>query len=247
MKTVIVMPTCKRPEMLALALEAISRTTLTPDDIRIFADTNSNISEVEYVRDNFVPHALMFHAKQHADVPSGMWNILSSIKQGYETGADRVFLIEEDIIVGRDFFSWHLSQNAGHFALCGRRMLHLPNYGEYTNPGSSFPRWALKHIVPHINDRMFADRRAYFDRHFGKMDEVSDLDDGMIRRIMRVSGFTPKYPDMPKCAHIGFRGYNHYMNWVNEGNIEERIEGLRKMLPTIDRSCKFTGDFEPLV
>src|SRR4029077_13818972 len=131
-------------------------------------------------------------------------------------------------------------------ASCGRRMLHMPGYNEYTNPGSCFHHGALGLLVPHINDEMFADRRKYFEKHFGQMDEVSDLDDGLIRRFAKFHKLSVTYPPTPMCSHIGFRAYNHYRNWVNEGTIQERILNLRKMLPTIDRTNKFTGDFEPL-
>ncbi|HZS43428.1 MAG TPA: hypothetical protein VFA52_04555 [Candidatus Paceibacterota bacterium] len=243
------MPTHKRPEMLALALEKISNSENQVDDVRIFADTDCNIEEVEFVRDEYCPRALIFHARPHVSVPSGMWNILQALKAGYETKAEYVFLIEEDVLVGRNFFNWHFTAQAAndYFATCGRRMRHLPSYNQYTNPGSCFKRGSLSLVVEHINDSLFENRQAYMDRTFGPMPEVSDLDDGLIRRIAKFYGLSVLYPDTPQCAHIGFRAYNHYMDWVNTGNIEQRISKLRTMLSEIDPNNRFTGDFEPIL
>ena len=236
--------------MLALALEAIRRTPqATLLDVRIFLDntTQERLGEVEYVRDTYFPEALVFHANPHIDVPSGMWNILNSLKKGYETGAEYVFLIEEDVVVREDFFDWHFMANPqASLASCGRRIPRLPGYNQYTNPGSCFHRSSLAHIVPHINAEMFKDRRAYFEKQWGAMDEASDLDDGLIRRFAKFHGLSVIYPETPKCSHIGFMAYNRYMGWTNEGTIQERIVNLRKMLLTVDPNGRYTRDFEPI-
>ena len=236
--------------MLALSLEAIRRTSQANQlDVRIFVDntTSERLEEVRYVRDTYFPEAMIFHAHPHIQVPSGMWNILQSLKAGFETGAEYVFLIEEDILVRPDFFDWHYTANSqADLATCGRKIPTFPSYNQYTNPGSCFHRAALARIVPHINDEMFQDRRAYYERQWGIMDEASDLDDGMIRRFAKFHGLSVIYPETAKCSHIGFRAYNHYMGWTNEGNIQERIANLRKMLPTIDPNGRYTRDFEPI-
>jgi hypothetical protein len=246
--------------MLALALQAIDRAYNPPDDVRIFCDTNTNIDEVEYVRDTYLPHATMFHAPAHADVPSGMWNILNSIVQGYYTGAERVYLIEEDVVIDQNFFGWHRLWQDDILATCGRLGKRRSKPGYYTNPGSCLRRSALDLIVPHVNDELFKDRVAYLNNHFPNSDELSDLDDGLIRRVQKKHGLKVIYPEnvgtmcgdsyvpgTPVCSHIGFGGYNHYMNWVNRGNnIQDKILELRKMLTTLDPDGRYTGDFEPI-
>jgi hypothetical protein len=245
------MPTMHRPEMLALSLEKLSRADNCPDDIRIFVDhtTDERLAEVDFVRDNYFPEATIFHAQPHQEVPSGMWNILHSLRQGYVSAADRIFLIEEDILVGKDFFNWHnrAQKSGAYLATCGRRMKYLPDYNQYTNPGSCFSRDMLAQVVEHINPDLFADRRKYMDQSFGTMNEISDLDDGLIRRIAKFNGLKVLYPEIPQCAHIGFRAYNHYMGWVNEGDIEQRISKLRRMLAQIDPNDRYTRDYEPPV
>ena len=98
MNSVVVMPTAKRPEMLALALERLSRAVDAPTDVRIFLDVSQDekikkirIEETEYVRDTFFPTASITHVRPHFLVPSGMYNILFSLKSGWETGAISCF------------------------------------------------------------------------------------------------------------------------------------------------------------
>jgi hypothetical protein len=246
--SVICMPAFARPEMLALSLERIDQAVDAPDDVRIFLDTSSDerLNEVEYVVQTYLPRALIFHAKPHVSVPSGMFNILSALKSGWETGAEFIFLLEEDVLINpKEFFSWHReAQNDELFATCGRKIPHLPNYDKYTNPGSCFSRAMLALVVPHIKNELFENKEMYYEKNFGSMKELSTLDDGMIRRIAKFHQLQVKYPDTPKCAHIGFKAYNHYMDWTNEGNIQERILKLREMLKTVDRTNRYTGDFE---
>jgi hypothetical protein len=249
MKQTVVMPCHKRIEMLALSLESLERTN-EELDVRIFLDTATpeRLDEVEYVRDTFYPEALIFHARPHIQAPSGMYNILNALKQGLKWGGELIYIVEEDVVVRPDFFQWHQqAQKQGNFlATCGRRIPNLPNYNQYTNPGSCFSKDKLELVCSYITDDLFKAPREHMDRVFGKHDEVSDLDDGLVRRIGITHNLSVLYPDVPKCSHIGFVAYNRYFGWVNEGDIKTRIENLRKMLPTVDRKNKYTSDFEPI-
>lgn len=245
----VVMPTCKRIEMLALTLQALERHGRGRElDVRIFADTDANVEDVEFVRDEYYPDATIFHAQAHVDVPSGMWNILNSLKEGYRTGAGRVFLIEEDVVIGKDFFNWHdEAQKKPVLASLGRR--HRGWYEFYTNPGSCFSRESLGRVVQHINDDLFRDRITYMNNFFGRMDEVSTLDDGLVRRIQKFYKLPVAIPEKPMCAHIGFMAYNRYMGWVNDGKtIQEKIVKLRQMLLKVElEKSRYTQDFEPIL
>lgn len=249
-KAVVVMPTLNRPEFLALALERLSQTPQSNDlDVRIFLDHTGNprrIEEVTAVRDIYLPTAEIFQAKAHVMAPSGCWNILHALKSGYESGADYVFLVEEDVMVYPNFFEAHYAlQNSGeYFATCGR-LLSCLSSAYYTNPGSCFKREALGLVIPHIGDRYFADRRGYLDATFDSMDEASDLDDGLIRRVIRSTGAKVKYPERPICAHQGFHYYKKFEQYQNEGTITERVAQLRAMLAQISPIDRYTKDFEP--
>lgn len=246
-KSVVVMPTLNRPEMLALSLEKLRKCQAKDLDVRIYLDycDKERLDEVDYVRDEFYPEATIFQAGQHISAPSGCWNILNALKQGYHTGADYIFLIEEDVMVYPEFFTWHLFKQKSQdwFATCGRRRYEYAS-DHYTNPGSCLSKDSLRQIVPHINDLYFKDRRGYLDRFFGVMDEASDLDDGLIRRVIRACHGKVAYPETPKCAHQGFSMYNRGQLYTVTGDIQERIKSVRRMLKTLKSSDRYTRDFE---
>jgi hypothetical protein len=250
MSNVVVMPTLKRPEFLALALESIDRAEQAPDDVRIYIDFDDRYKiadQVEYVRDKYLPRATIYQAKAHVKAPSGCWNILNSMKGGYESGADLIFFIEEDVRVYHDYFKWSIeAQRSGCFATSGR---FIKRYGEnyYTNPGASFRRGSLALVVPHINDDFFSDRRAYLTRTFGAFEGASDLDDGLIRHVMcSVNGFV-EHPDTPKVVHQGFHMYGKAEQWRTTGGIQDRITQLREMLNRLDPLQQGLRDFEPFL
>lgn len=248
-KSVVVMPTCSRPEFLALALEKLSQTPESEAlDVRIYLDCSctERLDEVDYVRKTYLPTAGVYLANEHPVAPSGTWNILNALKAGYETGAEYIFLVEEDVMVYPDFFSWHLSAQASgnYFATCGRLRSQYKS-DHYTNPGSCFRRDKLAEVVEYITPEFFQDRRGFMDRQFGQMDEASDLDDGLVRRVIRYVGGEVKYPDRPVCAHQGFRYYNQFVQFKTEGEIADRVSQLRQMLQSINPNDRYSKDFEP--
>jgi hypothetical protein len=235
--------------MLALALQKLQNSN-RPDnlDVRIFADVQADLESVEYVRDLYFPEALIFQAKPHLDAPSGCWNILNSIKQGYETGAEHIILLEEDVLVRSGFFDWHLNPlNRQYLATCGRKdPHHYPRYGPlYTNPGSCLRRELVEQLILHINSAYFTRLREYLDEHFEPWPSQSSLDDGLIRRVIRQMGGQAVYPEEPVCAHIGWRFYGKLDLYQNtEVGIENRIARLRELMQTIKPGDRYATDFE---
>ena len=228
-------------------MQRISQTPESKElDVRIFVDntTDQVLGEFEYVRDEYFPEATIYHAREHITVASGSWNILQALKAGYDSGAELVFLIEEDVMVFPDYFAWNFRQDGDHFATCGRhRKEYRMDY--YTNPGACFKSDSLRWIVPHVNDSYFEDQRSYLDATFGPMDEASPLDDGLIRRVIRQRSAHILYPDKPKVAHQGFHYYNKLMQFKVEGSISERIESARELLNRVSPADRYSRDFEP--
>src|ERR1700688_3612021 len=106
--------------MLPISLQHLSWTTQAASlDLRIFLDHSNDdklnavrLSDTEYVRDTYFPTAEIFHANNHILTPGGCWNILHSLKSGYDTNAEFVFFVEEDIFIVPEFFDRHLELHA---------------------------------------------------------------------------------------------------------------------------------------
>jgi hypothetical protein len=254
MKEVVVIPTFNRPEVLAHCLMKLDKALNPPDDVRIFLDNSpeKRVEEVTWVRDTYLPRALVFHAPPHQSVSSGTWNILNSIRGGYETESDWVYILEEDVLIFPRFFNVHreLRESGDYLATCGRRLQKFfERYGDlYTNPGSCLRRDLLTTLVPHINESYFAGTAPYIEKTFGRTFFNSSLDDGLIRMCIWQMGGQVKYPDTPICAHQGFDWYNEidiYSN--NEGSLEEKIARFEKITSSIKPGDRYAKDFEPFL
>jgi hypothetical protein len=245
----ICIPTLKRPEMLALTLQHLSQTRQASQlDVRVFVDhtTEERLADVDYVRDAYFPTANIYHATNHVLCGGGSWNILQSLKSGYETGADFIFLIEEDILIRPKFFDRHFEMQASgdFFVTCGRK---LPNRDEfyYSNPGTCYRREKLALVIPHINDKYFANQTAYLEQHFPDMQDAGVLDDGVVRRVMQSVGGKALCAIPPIVSHVGFHYYGRMPQFTVEGTLPEKIEKLRVLLTKINPADRYSSDFEP--
>lgn len=245
MTEAVTIPTCSRPEMLALTLESLSSARDVPSIVQIHADTKANMDEITFVRDRFYPSASLFHAGTHIQAPSGCWNILHSIREASKA-ADTVFFIEEDVRIYPEFFEWHREQTEP--ASCGRWTKFNDMYGSYyTNPGSCLRRPLLDALLPHINDTYFIRLRLYLDQNFGPWPEMSELDDGLIRRcVKKVNGTGMcNFPKSPVAVHQGFHMYDKLEDYKNRGkDIEERILNLRILHKKVSPMNRYTRDYE---
>jgi hypothetical protein len=243
---VVAIPAANRPELLALTLEKLASAAGRPA-VHIYADSvsDSRLREMKIVRDLYLPEAILFRARPHAKAPSGSWNILHAIKNAAKC-AENVYLIEEDVLIYPYYFQWHESQTA--VASCGRyhhdgrwKFRHL-----YTNPGSLLRRPLLDRLIPHICDAYFQDMRGYLDRTFGAWHEITQLDDGLVRNVMRQNDWLPAYPKAPVCAHIGFRAYDSLDIYKNYGlDLGTRIQRAREIMATTSNRDQYAEDFEP--
>jgi hypothetical protein len=250
-KLITVMPTYKRPEMLALSLEKLSQVPQANSlDVRIYLDhtTDDRLGEVEYARDEYFPTAEIYRAYNHVLLPSGVWNILHALRSGYESGADLIFMVEEDIFVRSEFIERHVEMQASgdFFVTCGRQLPNLP-LDYYSNPGTCYRREKLGLVVPHINEKYFADPRGYLNRNFGVMDDAGILDDGLIRRVMRSTGGVAKCAVPAIAFHQGFHYYDKMAQYKTSGPIQDRIAQLRVILEKVSPDDRYTHDFEPFL
>jgi hypothetical protein len=250
MRSVVVVPTYRRPEFLALSLEKLELASGLDLDVRIYADVETDLESVSFVRDTYFPTATIFLARPHPKAPSGTWNILNAIAQGCATGADLIYHVEEDVMVRPNFFAWHQAQHVDklYLATCGRGVkFFLDNFGDlYSNPGSCLSRRLVEQVIPHLCEEYYADQEGYLNRHFEPWPEMSKLDDGLIRRVIRKMGGRVLSANPAVCAHQGFRYYNKLSIYKNEEtSIEKRIARLRQILASVKPEDRYARDFEP--
>src|SRR5579859_4296823 len=166
-KSVVVMPAALRPEFCALALEQLGKARHCPPIFLNIDNVGEKlIEEFEYVFLNYFPKntgGTMSVRPPHRPVSSGCFNILESIRDGYNVGAEYVFLVEEDVLVMRDFFEYHWARMIDYKVSCGRRCHRFfpRSPWVYTNPGSCLSREFLDQLIPHINDEFYDNTGGY--------------------------------------------------------------------------------------
>lgn len=234
--------------MLALTLEALSVNNPLNLPVKIRADYNGQLENIERVRDSYYPDASLVVSPEHIDAPSGTWNILNALKDGYDSGAELIFLVEEDVLIKPGYFQYHFhEQNRPEvLASCGRwtwfNDLHGPHY---TNPGSCLKRSLLAEVISHMHDDYYTRLREYLREAFPVWDEMSDLDDGLIRRCVVKLGGICAFPSAAVCRHIGWVQYDRLAEYKNfETDIEKRITRLREIMTTLKPGDRYLRDYE---
>jgi hypothetical protein len=184
-------------------------------------------------------------------VPSGSWNILQALKSGYETGAEYIAFVEEDVLVAADFFDRHLELQVSndYFVTCGRK---LPYFDDtfYSNPGTMYRREKLGLVIPHICDAYFFNQKAYIEKNFPRDDSMGILDDGLVRHVMASVGGKAKCAVPRIASHVGWHYYGKMHQYKNEGRLEDRIAWIREFLSDIPArkaaDPRYIGDLEEL-
>lgn len=174
------------------------------------------------------------------------FNTLTAMKFSLQQGADRVYLVEDDILVGSDFFSFHRSSHEvfpDNLAVSACRNQFFPvcqdpppdeeavyTHMSYQSLGVSFSRESLMRIMPHVHHGYLANPVGYCRKTFpdSAINPSNAEQDGLIHRIGERDGFPTIYPYVPRAYHAGFHGY-HRMGKRLWGSVERRAEQILSM------------------
>ncbi len=248
-RSVIIVPTFNRPELCYLTLEHIQQAVRPPDtDLWIAPETRQGhvpdplYSIVTGTFQELWPH---LHVSPTHYSPGGSHTILSALKAACEAGYDYIFLIEDDVLVSRDFFAWHLAvlSQAPYFCSIGcvspRRPAWVSSNPEefytavdYCPYGVCFPRSTIEqYILPHITEEFFSNMEGYIFAH------LSDTplgmrwceQDGLIHRCVIKSGLQSAFPCVPRSFQAGYYGL-HRGTPGPQGTLAERVAFLHQLL-----------------
>jgi hypothetical protein len=245
-KDVVVLPCWRRPEFLWHCLDNLTRadgirgvhvifrpdTGFSPDNLEVIESFADRLSSFEI---NLPQPCPFRRTKQSANLLLGYLRAAAEAKRF-------VFLIEEDVMVGRDFFRWHRAAHAAAGPLfCSiavknpNRALRLPHEaegyyltdGDYCSHAVCFEKQVVRAMItPHVNMAYFRRPKKYLRRHFpasaiglGFVEQ-----DGLLRRIQERSAYSIAYPCVPRAFDAGFYGYNR--PGEIGGSIRDRIQLL---------------------
>jgi hypothetical protein len=278
-KDVILIPTYLRPEYLQICLEHLANTksTPTPKEFWVCADNRPNDeerwrmlldwqNEVLSAWRGALPIKFVRGAKHQFNGNS--FNVLESYKKAYrEEGVRNVYLVEDDVLVTPDFFTWHEAvADVEPTALCSiayRCSRNRDAHVGITDPGAYFTtardyasigvRWSRLHlgyVLEHAREEYYADQEGYILKRFAGNRFAGDFSeqDGLIMRVMWEQRGFSVWPYVPRCYHMGWYGYHRPNGKRPNGFLEQKVAAIRATISDpaalADAAPDF-GDIEP--
>lgn len=242
---IVIVPAWRRPGFLAAALRCLEAADDGDLVYWIGLDRGHN-REVMRVAQEFVSR---FGAR--AGIKPRMhpyrgnsYNVLSLYREALEAAPDLVHLVEEDIFVGADYYTYHRSAHKlapSAFAVSAARNQDIPGDPEpvadqaylamrYQSIAVSFHPERLDLVVPHMRAEYFRDPVAYCRRSFPRtrIPPANAEQDGLLNRIVEDQRMYVVYPTQPRAYHAGFVGY-HRAGEQLVGTAEQQADRLLSM------------------
>lgn len=259
MPNVVIIPCHSRPEFLGACLNRISLAEgweknhyLFCVDDHKFAGGAYNPQVIEVIKQ--FPGEKTVKIRPKDSIRSNTRNVLEGYKEAHriatDTGGDLVYLIEEDILIARDFFTFHERVQAvtdEFFVSACRNQNYkaatkLPaepesvyTYPRYQSLGNSFKLNQVAKFLPHCNGAYYGNMWDYLKNHF-KGPKVTAFQgmwceqDGMLNRFMAQNDLLGIFPYIPRAYHAGFYGYNRTGQPISPNlSLFERIIALLSM------------------
>ncbi|MFB7858890.1 hypothetical protein [Rhodococcus qingshengii] len=155
------------------------------------------------------------------------FNVLSGYRFMMRNRADLLYLVEDDVMVGRDFFSFHraaheVSPKCLSVSACRNQQFPLGadpypvddtrvyEHLSYQSLGVSFRREVMDRVLPHARPAYFRDPIGYCKMVFpgSAIPAPNAEQDGLIHRVGERDGLPSVYPCSPRAYHAGFVGYH---------------------------------------
>lgn len=248
MTELVIVPAWRRPDFLAAALRRLAIADDGQQRYWVCLDRGFS-RDVVQIADQFVrsmgTSRAQIRRRSHR-YKGNSYNVLMSYKEAVATSADLVHLVEEDILVSRDYFDFHRRAHGlapGSFAVSACRNqqfppgveppdLHDAVYGHvsYQSIGVSFQPDRLAHVVGHAVRSYFNNPVGYCRKRWpdSTINPANAEQDGLIHRMIEADGVSTTYPAAPRAYHAGFIGY-HRRGAAPSGSIEERADRILAM------------------
>lgn len=246
MSNVVLIPCWRREDFLQVTLDCIKEAQGADKNIYVFLVDRGFHSEVVEVAKAFPLEKIIRFTPQHRFYGNS-YNLLEGYRFGHkllnERKGELVYLIEEDIWVGKDFFTFHEKVQSKYpcFGLSAVRNQNnqtpyppepesVYHHIAYQSLGVSFKASTLEKILPHARPEFYRSMQRYVIANFRDSRYGSGWteQDGLINRIAEKSPVHMLYPFVPRAFHAGFVGYNRKGKPL-QGNLQERVAKLKAM------------------
>jgi hypothetical protein len=246
MTEIVIVPAWRRPAFLAACLH---RLTLADDPsltywISLDRGHTRDVAQVAYEFAARMGHDRVRLIGKNHRFAGNSFNILDTYREALTWKTDLIHLVEEDVLVSRDYFQFHRSAHETApdvFAVSGCRSQNYrsdpPNHDDavyldhqYQSIGVSFRPEQLRRILPHLAPLYFRAPIAYCRKTFphSTIPEGNAEQDGLLNRIAEKHGLQVAYACRPRAYHAGFVGY-HRNGAALKGTVHEQASQILAM------------------
>jgi len=227
----LLIPCWTRPEFLWHCLDNLTRCEGIRDVLTMFKPDMghdlANLQVIDEFRDRLGPVEVIRPTPHRHRMTKQSSNLLNGYRIAAENSDELVFMVEEDVMVARDFFRFHATLHAQEPTLfCSlstanhNRKVDMEDtpdayyltHLDYCSLGVCFRRERiLSDILPHAGEKYFRSPMLYVHRTFPTSILNTSMceQDGLIRRIQEARPDLPiAYPHRPRAFHAGIYGYN---------------------------------------
>ncbi len=241
---VLLIPVWRRPEFLHHCLDNLAKTGDLATVHIVFKPDSGHSSETIEMIERWAPQLPSWEIASclpsRNPTTKQSLNVLSGYLYAAKRSTGLVFMVEEDVMVGRDFFKFHRSlheKEPGLFCSLSTRnhnrsvaprsesSAYYLSSGDFCSLGVVFRKEVLEqHVAPHANQDYFAHPKAYCQAYWpgSKVHPTHIEQDGLLRRVQEGSLLPTAYPHAPRAFHAGWYGYNRQRDIG--GNLSKRID-----------------------
>lgn len=248
---IVLIPTYKRPEMLFYCMSLIK--AFEPDmPIAVFPDRGTvDDKELQDVMRSFDPSSTAALVVPDHDYYGNTYNVMEAFRWAYNQRFERIYYIEDDVMVHPDFFAWHRKMHEDWDDIfCSMGWVfnqHAPITNDeqfqpwYYAIGTCFTKKKLRLIVDHATPRYYDAMPEYIEKTFKNSILNSPIkishyeQDGLIQRVMDIDKSQSVANGIARCTHLGVFGYNR--GWEKRDDFfgeaqtfEERLSRISKLI-----------------
>lgn len=245
-RAVVMIPCWRRPEFLWHCLHNLLQAQGAEQLHYIFRPDSGASPENFEVIQAFAARMPSFEVQTPSPCPYRRTKQSANLLLGYLAAAQMsqrlVYMVEEDVIVARDFFRWHTQVHQQHddlFCSIAVKNIHREKTPEpeanayyltrddYCSLGVCFDADIIRrYIAPHVNLQYLRRPKAYVRRKFPHSTVAEGFveQDGLIRRVQEQCARAIAYPCAPRAYHAGYYGYHR--PGALYGSLSERVEQL---------------------
>lgn len=250
MRDIVIIPTYYRPEYLTLCLEHIQAARGDRDlEVRVYHDHKQHDGHIhEDSRGIANAAGACFRWQKAHNAVGNTLNFLEAYREAYADKPRYIYLIEDDVLVGPDFFRWHeaVQERGNYFCSVGWHCIrredvktnpvndpngYIESGQDFSSIGVCWKRDTLAALVAHAKPAYYMDPSTYLRAAFPNSPIPSTRwveQAGLIMRlILDMNGKRiVAWAGVPRCAHVGVSGY-HRSNGQRYRDAEDLREAIR--------------------